>query len=411
MKPLETQTDAQIPNHIFSTELPVMDEVMPATSVKGSQFRQPLFEFSGACPGCGETPYIKLVTQLYGDRMLIANATGCSSIYGGSAPSCPYTVNDDGHGPAWANSLFEDNAEYGLGMALAVMQRRNKLADLVRDALKGEISPELKEAFQLWLDHMQDGEKSKEYGGKIEELLEAELFEKKSPVAPLLFEILNRSDYLTKKSIWVFGGDGWAYDIGYGGLDHVIASGYDVNILVLDTEVYSNTGGQSSKATPTGAVAKFAASGKPTRKKDLGRMAMTYGYAYVASVAMGANKNQVLKAFLEAESYQGPSLVIAYSPCINHGINMGRTQSEEKLAVETGYWPLYRFDPRLKEEGKNPFILDSKEPAGNFKEFLMGEVRYSSLTRTFPDAAEKLFAKAEQDMKDRFETYKKLAAG
>jgi pyruvate-ferredoxin/flavodoxin oxidoreductase len=295
-------------------------------------------------------------------------------------------------------------------MALAVMQRRNKLADLVRDALKGEILPELKEAFQLWLDHMQDGEKSKEYGGKIEEVLEAELFEKKSPVAPLLFEILNRSDYLTKKSIWVFGGDGWAYDIGYGGLDHVIASGYDVNILVLDTEVYSNTGGQSSKATPTGAVAKFAASGKPTRKKDLGRMAMTYGYAYVASVAMGANKNQVLKAFLEAESYQGPSLVIAYSPCINHGINMGRTQNEEKLAVETGYWPLYRFDPRLKEEGKNPFILDSKEPAGNFKEFLMGEVRYSSLTRTFPDAAEKLFAKAEQDMKDRFETYKKLAA-
>jgi pyruvate-ferredoxin/flavodoxin oxidoreductase len=384
---------------------------MPAASVKGSQFRQPLFEFSGACPGCGETPYIKLVTQLYGDRMLIANATGCSSIYGGSAPSCPYTVNEDGHGPAWANSLFEDNAEYGLGMALAVMQRRNKLADLIRDALKGEMSPELKEAFQLWLDHMQDGEKSKEYRGKIEELLEAELFEKKSPVSPLLYEILNRSDYLTRKSIWIFGGDGWAYDIGYGGLDHVIASGYDVNILVLDTEVYSNTGGQSSKSTPTGAVAKFAASGKPTCKKDLGRMAMTYGYVYVASVAMGANKNQVLKAFLEAESYQGPSLVIAYAPCINHGINMGRSQNEEKLAVEAGYWPLYRFDPRLKEEGKNPFILDSKEPTGNFKEFLMGEVRYSSLTRTFPDAAEKLFAKAEQDMKDRFETYKKLAAG
>jgi pyruvate-ferredoxin/flavodoxin oxidoreductase len=411
MKPLETQTEAQIPNHIFSTELPVMDEVMPATSVKGSQFRPPLFEFSGACPGCGETPYIKLVTQLYGDRMLIANATGCSSIYGGSAPSCPYTVNEEGHGPAWANSLFEDNAEYGLGMALAVMQRRNKLADLVRDALKGDLSAELKEAFQLWLDHFQNGEKSKTYGGKIEELLEAELFEKKSPVSPLLYEILNRSDYLAKKSIWVFGGDGWAYDIGYGGLDHVIASGYDVNILVLDTEVYSNTGGQSSKATPTGAVAKFAASGKPTRKKDLGRMAMTYGYAYVASVAMGANKNQVVKAFLEAESYQGPSLVIAYAPCINHGINMGRSQNEEKLAVETGYWPLYRFDPRLKEEGKNPFTLDSKEPTGNFKEFLMGEVRYSSLTRTFPEAAEKLFEKAEQDMKDRFETYKKLAAG
>jgi len=387
-----------------------MDGVMPATSVKGSQFRQPLFEFSGACPGCGETPYIKLITQLYGDRMLIANATGCSSIYGGSAPSCPYTVNEDGHGPAWANSLFEDNAEYGLGMSLAVTQRRNKLADLVREALKVEMSAELKEAFQVWLDHMEDSEKSKEYGGKIAELLEAELFEKKAPASPLLHEILNRSDYLTKKSIWVFGGDGWAYDIGYGGLDHVIASGYDVNILVLDTEVYSNTGGQSSKSTPTGAVAKFAASGKPTRKKDLGRMAMTYGYVYVASVAMGANKNQVLKALLEAESYQGPSLVIAYAPCINHGINMSRSQNEEKLAVEAGYWPLYRFDPRLKEEGKNPFILDSKEPTGNFKEFLMGEVRYSSLTRTFPDAAEKLFEKAEKDMKDRFETYKKLAA-
>jgi len=343
--------------------------------------------------------------------MLIANATGCSSIYGGSAPSCPYTVNEEGHGPAWANSLFEDNAEYGLGMSLAVTQRRNKLADLVGEALKGELSAELKEAFQLWLDHMQDGEKSKTYGGKIEEILEAELFEKKSPASPLLYEILNRSDYLTKKSIWVFGGDGWAYDIGYGGLDHVIATGYDVNILVLDTEVYSNTGGQSSKSTPTGAVAKFAASGKPTRKKDLGRMAMTYGYVYVASVAMGANKNQVLKAILEAESYPGPSLIIAYAPCINHGINMSRSQHEEKLAVEAGYWPLYRFDPRLKEEGKNPFILDSKEPTGNFKEFLMGEVRYSSLTRTFPEAAEKLFEKAEKDMKDRFETYKKLAAG
>jgi len=410
MKPLETQTDTQVPNHLFSTELPVRDDVVPPTTVKGSQFRQPLFEFSGACPGCGETPYIKLITQLYGDRMLIANATGCSSIYGGSAPSCPYTVNEDGHGPAWANSLFEDNAEYGLGMHLAVTQRRNKLADLVREALKLDIARELKEAFQLWLDHLEEGEKSKEYGGKIAELLEAELFERKTPAPALLYDILNRSDYLVKKSVWVFGGDGWAYDIGYGGLDHVIATGHDVNILVLDTEVYSNTGGQSSKSTPTGAVAKFAASGKPTRKKDLGRMAMTYGYVYVASVAMGANKNQLLKALLEAESYQGPSLIIAYAPCINHGINMGRSQNEEKLAVETGYWPLYRFDPRLKEEGKNPFTLDSKEPAGNFKEFLMGEVRYSSLTRTFPEAAEKLFEKAEKDMKERFEAYKKLAA-
>jgi pyruvate-ferredoxin/flavodoxin oxidoreductase len=410
MKPLATQTDVQVPNHIFSTKLPIMDDVMPTTSVKGSQFRQPLFEFSGACPGCGETPYIKVITQLFGDRMLIANATGCSSIYGGSAPSCPYTVNEEGHGPAWANSLFEDNAEYGFGMALGVMQRRDKLADLIREAMNGEISPELKEAFQVWLEHWQDGEKSKEYGRKIEELVETELTQKASPVEDVLYEILDRSDYLTKKSIWVFGGDGWAYDIGYGGLDHVIALGWDINILVLDTEVYSNTGGQSSKATQTGAVAKFAASGKPTRKKDLGRMAMTYGYVYVASVAMGANKNQLMKALVEAETYPGPSLIIAYAPCINHGINMGRSQNEEKKAVDSGYWPLYRYNPRLKQEDKNPFILDSKEPSGDFKEFLMGEVRYSSLTRTFPEKAEKLFEKAEEDMRDRYETYKRLAA-
>ena len=410
MKPLATQTDVQVPNHVFSTKLPIMDDVMPTTSVKGSQFRQPLFEFSGACPGCGETPYIKVITQLFGDRMLIANATGCSSIYGGSAPSCPYTVNEEGHGPAWANSLFEDNAEYGFGMALGVMQRRDKLADLIREAMNGEISPELKEAFQVWLEHWQDGEKSKEYGRKIEELVETELTQKASPVEDVLYEILDRSDYLTKKSIWVFGGDGWAYDIGYGGLDHVIALGWDINILVLDTEVYSNTGGQSSKATQTGAVAKFAASGKPTRKKDLGRMAMTYGYVYVASVAMGANKNQLMKALVEAETYPGPSLIIAYAPCINHGINMGRSQNEEKKAVDSGYWPLYRYNPRLKQEDKNPFILDSKEPSGDFKEFLMGEVRYSSLTRTFPEKAEKLFEKAEEDMRDRYETYKRLAA-
>jgi len=411
MKPLGTQAEEQIPNHVFSTTLPVMDHLMPPTSVKGSQFRQPLFEFSGACPGCGETPYIKVITQLYGDRMIVANATGCSSIYGGSAPSCPYTVNEEGHGPAWANSLFEDNAEYGLGMLLGAGQRRAKLADLVREAIGAEVSPELKEAFQLWLDHYDDGEQSKEHGRKIEELLEKELTEKESSAEDLLYRIFERSDYLIKKSVWVIGGDGWAYDIGYGGLDHVLATGQDINILVLDTEVYSNTGGQSSKSTPTGAVAKFAASGKPTRKKDLGRMAMTYGYAYVASVAMGGNKNQFLKAIVEAESYHGPSLIIAYAPCINHGINMSRSQNEEKLAVEAGYWPLYRYDPRLKEEGKNPFILDSKEPSGDFKEFLMGEVRYSSLTRTFPDAAEKLFEKAEKDAKDRFETYKRLAAG
>ncbi|MBN2031771.1 MAG: pyruvate:ferredoxin (flavodoxin) oxidoreductase [Deltaproteobacteria bacterium] len=410
MKPLGTQTGEQIPNHLFSTTLPIIDDLMTPTSVKGSQFRQPLFEFSGACPGCGETPYIKVITQLYGDRMMIANATGCSSIYGGSAPSCPYTVNDKGHGPAWANSLFEDNAEYGLGMFLGADHRRQKLADLVREALETGVSEELKEAFRSWLDHYQDGEKSKELGLKIEELIETEITDGDSPAEDLLCRILDLGDYLVKKSVWIFGGDGWAYDIGYGGLDHVIATGMDVNILVLDTEVYSNTGGQSSKATPTGAVAKFAAGGKPTRKKDLGRMAMTYGYVYVASVAMGANKNQYMKALVEAESYPGPSLIIAYAPCINHGINMSRSQQEEKLAVESGYWPLYRYDPRLKEEGKNPFTLDSKEPSGNFREFLMGEVRYSSLTRTFPEAADKLFEKAEKDAKDRFETYKRMAA-
>jgi pyruvate-ferredoxin/flavodoxin oxidoreductase len=409
MKALETQTAIQVPNHLFSAQVPTRDDLVPATTVKGSQFRQPLFEFSGACPGCGETPYIKVITQLYGDRMLIANATGCSSIYGGSAPSCPYTVNEEGHGPAWANSLFEDNAEYGLGMALGVYQRRSKLTDLIREAINTGIPQDLKEAFHLWLEGIDDGDKSKVYGRKAVELIQRELSQKNSPARPLLCDILARKDYLTKKSIWVIGGDGWAYDIGYGGLDHVIASGYDVNILVLDTEVYSNTGGQSSKSTPTGAVAKFAAGGKPTRKKDMGRMAMTYGYVYVASVSMGANKNQFMKAIVEAESYQGPSLIIAYAPCINHGINMGKSQNEEKKAVESGYWPLFRFDPRLKAEGKNPFVLDSKEPTGDFKEFLMGEVRYSSLTRTFPEKAEALFKKAEQDMKERYETYKHMA--
>ncbi len=411
MRPLATQKEAQVPNHVFSTELPVMDDVLPPSSLRGSQFRQPLFEFSGACAGCGETPYVKLLTQLFGHRMLIANATGCSSIYGGSAPSCPYTVNEEGHGPAWANSLFEDNAEYGFGMELAVTQRREKLADLIREAVKAKVSKDLKEACQLWLDNMHDGDKSKDYGRKIEELAELEMVEKDGPADALLSDILDRSDYLVKKSIWIVGGDGWAYDIGYGGLDHVMAMGHDVNILVLDTEVYSNTGGQSSKATPTGAVAKFAAGGKPTRKKDLGRMAMTYGYVYVASVAMGASKNQLMKALIEAEGYQGPSLIIAYAPCINHGINMGRSQHEEKKAVEVGYWPLYRYDPRRKDAGENPFILDSKNPKGDFKEFLMGEVRYSSLTRTFPEAAKELFEQAEQDMKERYETYKRMAAG
>jgi pyruvate-ferredoxin/flavodoxin oxidoreductase len=294
-------------------------------------------------------------------------------------------------------------------MHLGVSQRRAKLADLVREAMQKDISDELHDAMQDWLDHREDGDGSKETGDRLVDLIEAEMNKGKDDVDPLLLEILDRRDYLTKKSIWIIGGDGWAYDIGYGGLDHVIASGQDVNILVLDTEVYSNTGGQSSKATPTGAVAKFAAGGKPTRKKDLGQMAMTYGYVYVAAVAMGANKNQLLKAVHEAEAYHGPSLIIAYAPCINHGINMGLSQEEEKRAVESGYWILYRYNPRLKEEGKNPLILDSKEPTGNFREFLMGEVRYSALTRTFPEHAEDLFQKAEADMRERYAAYKRAA--
>jgi pyruvate-ferredoxin/flavodoxin oxidoreductase len=341
--------------------------------------------------------------------MMIGNATGCSSIYGGSAPSCPYAVNEEGHGPSWANSLFEDIAEFGFGMELGVTQRRNKLADNIREALKGDISDDLKLAFQDWLDNIYDGPKSKEYGRRIIDQIEIEISDPNRKQNQFLVDILDSSDYLTKKSIWIFGGDGWAYDIGYGGLDHVIAMGHDVNILVLDTEVYSNTGGQSSKSTPTGAVAKFAASGKETKKKDLGMMAMTYGYVYVASVAMGANKNQLLKALLEAETYPGPSLIIAYSPCINHGIDMGLSQEEEKKAVESGYWPLYRYNPLLRKEGKNPFILESKEPSGDLKQFLMGEVRYSSLTRTFPKNAEQLFKKAEIDMKERYERYRQMA--
>jgi len=410
MRPLGTQTEVQVPNHVFSTGLSVIDDLMSPASVKGSQFLRPLFEFSGACPGCGETPYIKLITQLFGDRMIIGNATGCSSIYGGSAPVSPYTVNEEGHGPTWANSLFEDIAEFSFGMELGVSQRRERLADLIKEAMQNGISKELEKAFQGWLDNMNSGQKSKEFGRLIIELIELDITNPESEFNPRFLDILDKSDYLTKKSIWAFGGDGWAYDIGYGGLDHVIASGHDVNILVLDTEVYSNTGGQASKSTPTGSVAKFAASGKPTRKKDLGLMAMSYGYAYVASVAMGANKNQLLKALLEAETYNGPSLIIAYTPCINHGINMGMTQEEAKKAVEVGYWPLYRYNPTLKEEGKNPFILDSKKPKGDFKEFLLGEVRYSSLTRTFPENAERLFQKAEDDMKERYEFYKRMAA-
>lgn len=409
MKPIGTQTEKEVPNWDYAVTLPVKDDKMSLTTVKGSQFAQPLFEFSGACAGCGETPYAKVVTQLYGDRMLIANATGCSSIWGGSAPSTPYTTNAEGKGPAWANSLFEDNAEYGYGMALATNQIRSRLADLMAAALEKNISEEAKAAFTGWLEAKEDGDKTKAASKAVMALFGKDLGD--AEANEMLKEIEAKKDFLVKKSVWVFGGDGWAYDIGYGGLDHVLASGEDINVFVFDTEVYSNTGGQSSKATPTAAVAKFAASGKKVKKKDLGLMATNYGYVYVAQVAMGANKNQFMKALVEAESYKGPSLIIAYAPCINHGIKagMGKSQEQEKKAVEAGYWHMWRFNPLLKEEGKNPFILDSKEPTADFQEFLKGEVRYTSLELGFPELAKELFVKAEADAKDRYATYKRLA--
>ncbi len=375
-------------------------------SVKNSQFAQPLFEFSGACAGCGETPYIKLITQLFGDRMMISNATGCSSIYGGSAPSTPYTVNPKGHGPSWANSLFEDNAEYGYGMTLGVNQLRRRIAMLMQQALEGGFDAETKVAFSEWIEGKEDAEKSKVASEKII----ARLQDNQHPIAQ---EIMSLKQYLVKKSVWVFGGDGWAYDIGYGGLDHVIASGDDINLLVMDTEVYSNTGGQSSKSTPVGAVAKFAAAGKRVRKKDLGMMAMSYGYVYVAQIAMGASQSQTLRALREAEAYKGPSVIIAYSPCIAHGINagMGLTQQEANLAVEAGYWVNYRYNPMLEAEGKNPFVIDSKEPDwSKFQSFLAGEVRYSSLLKAFPKEADELFIAAEENAKWRYNSYRRLAA-
>lgn len=405
MKDFESQV-GQAANWDYAMTVSVKDNLWNLYSVKGSQFAQPLLEFSGACGGCTETPYAKLITQLFGERMMIANATGCSSIWGGSAPSMPYCTNKEGKGPAWANSLFEDNAEYGFGMYLAVKQNRDKLADLMKEAMSLDIAPALKEAFQEWLDGKDDAEASKAATAKILPLLEGQ-------DNPVIKEIADRKDFLIKKSHWIFGGDGWAYDIGYGGLDHVLASGEDVNVLVFDTEVYSNTGGQSSKSTPTAAIAKFAASGKKTKKKDLGAMAMTYGYVYVAQIAMGADQNQTIKAIKEAESYKGPSLIIAYAPCINHGLKGGmqNSQAEQEKAVKAGYWQLYRFNPELKKEGKNPFILDSKEPTGSFKDFLLGEVRYAALKQLFPADAENLFEKTEQDAKERLETYKRLAQG
>jgi pyruvate-ferredoxin/flavodoxin oxidoreductase len=410
MEPLADHALVQDRNWHFALSLPNRAAHVEPTNVKGSQFRQPLFEFSGACAGCGETAYIKLATQLFGDRMMIANATGCSSIYGGSAPTCPYTFNEDGHGPSWANSLFEDNAEFGFGMNLAQEARRNQLAEMMLGLLDQDIPAELKEALKSWMDNINDAEATRTAAARIRELLPAAIEQTSGDLQDVLKAILDNADILVKKSIWIIGGDGWAYDIGYGGLDHVLASGADVNVLVLDTEVYSNTGGQASKSTPTGAVAKFASGGKRTRKKDLGMMAMSYGYVYVATVAMGANRNQLLKAMIEAESYDGPSLIIAYSPCINHGIDMSQSVEESKRAVECGYWNLYRFDPRKEEAGENPFTLDSKEPDyDKFRAYLKSQVRYARLARQFPEVAEELYAQAEADVRRRYNTYKRLA--
>lgn len=407
MKPAEEQIEKQAENWEYGLKVTEKSHLMDKTTLKGSQFARPLFEFNGACPGCGETPYVKLLTQLFGDRMMIANATGCSSIYSASAPSFPYCTTPEGKGPAWANSLFEDNAEFGYGMYLGVKQIRERLSDLMKQALDMPISENLKEAFRGWLAVMDESEACKAATEKILEALKNENYAGNQ----VLEEIVEKKDFLNKRSIWILGGDGWAYDIGYGGLDHVLASGEDVNVLVMDTEVYSNTGGQSSKSTPTAAVAKFAASGKKIRKKDLGLMAMSYGYVYVAQIAMGANMNQTIKAITEAESYKGPSLVIAYSPCINHGIKtgMGTSIKQEKRAVDAGYWHLYRYNPMLKEQGKNPFILDSKEPKESFKEYLHSEIRYSSLMNVFPDIAEEMFNTAEKHAKERYENYKRLA--
>ena len=406
MKPLDTQLEKAAAWDYSQKEVAPKANPLNKKTMKGIQFEQPLLEFSGACAGCGETPYAKLVTQLVGDRMMIANATGCTSIWGASAPSMPYTKNCQGHGPSWANSLFEDNAEYGLGMFLGVKQSRERVEDMVKAMLEGELPEDLKAALTDWLEHVNDSEGTRERADALTAALE-----KYKDNCDKCAALYDEKQFFVKRSHWIFGGDGWAYDIGYGGLDHVLASGENVNVMVFDTEVYSNTGGQSSKSTPTAAIAKFAASGKKTKKKDLGMMAMSYGYVYVAQVAMGADKNQTLKAIAEAEAYDGPSLIIAYAPCINHGlkVGMGCSQLEEKRAVDCGYWATYRFNPELKEQGKNPFILDSKEPTANFRDFLMGEVRFSSLQKMFPDTAEALFEKTEKDAKTRLDGYKKLA--
>ena len=408
MVPLEEQEHESVYWEYVQSIIPKQNPIKK-NMLKGSQFEQPLLEFSGACAGCGETPYAKLVTQLFGDRMMIANATGCSSIWGASAPSIPFTTNHKGYGPAWANSLFEDNAEFGLGMLLGGNAVRNRLLEDISAAIESDISQNLKTALTEWVEAFDDNEQTRAKSEKVIEILGQE---KRTMTNSLLLDkIAENKDFLVKRSQWIFGGDGWAYDIGYGGLDHVLASGEDVNVLVFDTEVYSNTGGQSSKATPTAAIAQFAANGKKTKKKDLGLMAMTYGYVYVAQIAMGADKNQTLKVIAEAEAYKGPSLIIAYAPCVAHGLKngMGTSQEESKRAVESGYWSLYHYNPDFKEQGKNPFVLDSKDPIMPLRDFLLGEVRFSALQRQYPELAEYLFSKIEKDAQERIALYKKLA--
>ena len=407
----EEREKGEAENALFFDNLPdnITDGVK-ISSIKGSQFLKPLFEFHSACAGCGEAAYIKVATQLFGERMIIANATGCSSIYGGTFPTIPYCKTKKGRGPCWANSLFEDNAEYGFGIRLAVNSNRKQLKSNIEKLLELGITEELKESLQknLELWEKTDSETC-EAVEKTQKLLPEILEKSTPPTKKFLLKIMELQNYFIDKSVWCIGGDGWAYDIGFGGLDHVIASGLDVNLMVLDSEVYSNTGGQSSKATQLGATAKFAMAGKETKKKDLGLMAMSYGYVYVASCAIGANPKQYLNALIEAESYKGPSLIICYSPCIIHGLDMSKSVQEEKLAVDCGYWPLYRYNPFLAGEGGNPLKLESKEPNGKFQEFLQGEVRFNSLRKSFPERAEKLFVDAEKAMLERYNHYKKLA--
>jgi pyruvate-ferredoxin/flavodoxin oxidoreductase len=407
MKPAQQEIEMESENWEFAMTVTEKPGLLDPNTLKGSQFVRPLLEFNGACPGCGETPYIKLLTQLFGDRMVISNATGCSSIWGASAPSIAYATNAEGKGPAWINPLFEDAAEFGYGLYLGAKQIRERLAELMTRAINSSVEPGIKDAFRSWLDAMDDAEGSKEATMGIFEALRG--YDYKGD--KLIEEIMEKKDYLIKRSFWAIGGDGWSYDIGFGGLDHVLAMGDDINLFVMDTEVYSNTGGQCSKSTQTAAVAKLAAAGKKLRKKDLGLMAMTYGYVYVAQIAMGADMNQTIKAISEAERYKGPSLIIAYSPCVSHGIKtgMGTSIMEEWKAVEAGYWHLYRFNPDLRKEGKNPFVLDSKEPKNDFKDFIHGEIRYSQLMNVFPDIAEEMFDLAETHAGERNKRYKLLA--